>query len=45
MDMVGGHVTHVTARRYASAVNAVIVSVCPLVRLSVRHKSVFYQDG
>ena len=32
-----------TARRYASAVYA--VTVCPSVRLSVCHKSVFYQDG
>ena len=36
-----------TARRYASAVLAVIVcpSVRPSVRLSVRHKSELYKDG
>jgi len=45
------HVVRIfTARRYASTVYAVVVShVCPSVRpsicLSVRHKSVFYQDG
>ena len=32
-----------TARRYASAVLAVIV--CPSVCLSVRHKSELYKDG
>ena len=32
-----------TARRYASAVLAVIV--CLSVRLSVRHKSELYKDG
>ena len=38
-----------TARRYASAVLAVIVCVCPSVCLSVRpsvcHKSELYKDG
>ena len=36
-----------TARRYASAVLAVIVclSVCPSVCLSVRHKSKLYKNG
>jgi len=36
-----------TARRYASAVYAVIVCLRQSVRLSVRssHESVFYQDG
>ena len=33
------------ARRYASAVYAVIVSVRPSVCPSVRHKSVFYEDS
>ena len=36
---------HFTARRYASAVLAVIMSVCLSVRLSVRHKSELYKDG
>ena len=37
----------ITARRFASAVYAVVVflSFRPSVRPSVRHKSVFYQDG
>jgi len=36
-----------TTQRYASALLAVIVclSVCPSIRLSVRHKSELYKDG
>ena len=51
MYFVGNYLLHLvfTARCYASAVLAVIVSVClsvrPSVCLSVCHKSELYKDG
>jgi len=36
---------NLTARRYACAVYAVVVSVCPSVSLSVRHTPELYQNG